>query len=109
MRLRSLERSARWWAWCAIAGALVGVAFNTKMLAGWIPGPAFVLAIIAGTFTWRTWRVEWRSIAGRLVVFAAATLIVSASWMLIVDAWPAQQRPYIGGSTDNTVQDLVLG
>ena len=36
--LQSLE-SRRWWAWTALAGCLVGVAFNTKMLAAWIPGP----------------------------------------------------------------------
>jgi len=29
--------------------------------------------------------------------------------MFVVDAWPASDRPYIGGSTDNTVRDLALG
>ena len=49
---------------------------------------------------------RWRA---RLAVLAAATLIVSASWLVIVDSWPASSRPYIGGSTDNTVLDLALG
>jgi 4-amino-4-deoxy-L-arabinose transferase-like glycosyltransferase len=43
--LQSVD-SRRWWAWTALAGLLVGVAFNIKMLAGWIPGPALALAII---------------------------------------------------------------
>ena len=29
--------------------------------------------------------------------------------MLVVDAWPASDRPYIGGSKDNTVYDLAVG
>jgi 4-amino-4-deoxy-L-arabinose transferase-like glycosyltransferase len=104
--LRSLE-SRRWWAWLALAGCLVGVAFNTKMLAAWIPGPAFALAIIvaARELSW----ASARRVAARLAVLGAVTLAVSGSWMVVVDAWPASQRPYIGGSTDNTVLDLALG
>jgi hypothetical protein len=30
-------------------------------------------------------------------------------WMVVVDLIPASSRPYIGGSTDNTVWDLVIG
>ncbi|TAK58362.1 MAG: phospholipid carrier-dependent glycosyltransferase [Dehalococcoidia bacterium] len=104
--LRSIE-SRRWWAWTALAGALVGVAFNTKMLAAWIPGPAFALAIVAAPP--HLDRATLRRLVARLAVLAAVTLAVSASWMLIVDAWPASQRPYVGGSTDNTVLDLALG
>ncbi|RLT38494.1 MAG: phospholipid carrier-dependent glycosyltransferase [Chloroflexi bacterium] len=104
--LRSLE-ARRWWVWAALAGLLVGIAFNSKMLAGWIPGPAFVLAILVG---WSgPWRAALRPTLGRLVVLGAVTLAASASWMLVVDRWPEDARPYIGGSTDNTVQDLVLG
>jgi 4-amino-4-deoxy-L-arabinose transferase-like glycosyltransferase len=29
--------------------------------------------------------------------------------MVVVDAWPASDRPYIGGSTNNTVLNLALG
>src|SRR5262249_42839069 len=50
-----------------------------------------------------------RRLLPRLAVLAAATFIVSGAWMLAVDTWPADSRPYIGGSKDNTVQDLVLG
>jgi 4-amino-4-deoxy-L-arabinose transferase-like glycosyltransferase len=104
--LRSLE-SRRWWAWTALAGFLVGVAFNTKMLAGWIPGPALALALIVALPSISL--ASARQLVARLAVLGAVTLIVSASWMVVVDAWPASQRPYIGGSTDNTVLDLALG
>jgi 4-amino-4-deoxy-L-arabinose transferase-like glycosyltransferase len=104
--LQSLE-SRRWWAWTALAGFLVGVAFNTKMGAGWIPGPAFALALVVAVPIIS--RTSIRRLGGRLAVLAAVTLIVSASWMTIVDAWPASDRPYVGGSTDNTVLNLALG
>lgn len=104
--LRSLD-SPRWWAWIATAGVLVGLAFNTKMLVGWMPGPAFVLAILVGVTG--SWRVSWRAWLPRVALLGVATLVVSASWLVVVDLWPASQRPYVGGSTDNTVYDLVLG
>ncbi len=104
--LRSLD-SRRWWAWTALAGFLVGVAFNIKMLAGWIPGPAFALALVVGMAALRMTSI--RRLAGQLAVLGLVTLVVSASWMVVVDAWPASQRPYIGGSTNNTVLNLALG
>lgn len=104
--LRSLE-SQRWWVWTAIAGLLVGVAFNIKMLAGWIPGPAFALAVVVATS--QISRASVQQLLARLAVLGAVTLIVSASWIVAVDLWPASDRPYIGGSTDNTALDLALG
>ncbi len=104
--LRSLE-SRRWWAWTALAGFLVGLAFNIKMLDGWIPGPALAMAPVVGMAALT--RASIRRLAGQLVVLGLVTLVVSASWMVVVDAWPASQRPYIGGSTNNTVLNLALG
>jgi 4-amino-4-deoxy-L-arabinose transferase-like glycosyltransferase len=104
--LRSLE-SRRWWAWTALAGFLIGVAFNIKMLDGWIPGPALVLALVVAVPAMS--RTSARRLLARLAVLGAVTLVVSASWMAVVDAWPASDRPYIGGSTNNTVLDLALG
>ncbi len=104
--LRSTE-GGRWWAWTILAGVLVGVGFNTKMLAAWIPGPALVLAIIVAMPVIH--RGSMRKLARQLAVFGAVTLVVSASWVLAVDAWPSSNRPYVGGSADNTVRDLVFG
>ncbi len=104
--MQSLQ-AGRWWAWTAAAGALVGVAFNTKMGAAWIPGPAFALAIVVGTPVLS--RANIKQTAMRLALLALATLIVSGSWVAIVDAWPATDRPYVGGSTDNTELNLIFG
>ncbi|MCC6959252.1 MAG: glycosyltransferase family 39 protein [Dehalococcoidia bacterium] len=104
--LRSLDSKRWWWAWIALAGALVGVAFNIKMLAAWIPGPAFALAVVVGMRGFG--RREWVRTGARLAILAAATFAVSASWMLAVDAVPASDRPYVGGSQDNSVQNLIV-
>lgn len=104
--LRSLD-GGRWWTWTAAAGLLVGIAFNTKMLAGWIPGPALALAIVVGVEG--TLLTSWRQWLPRLAVLGVVTLAASGSWMLIVDTWPASDRPYVGGSSDNSVSDLILG
>ena len=104
--LRSLEAN-HWWTWTTAAGVLVGIAFNTKMLVGWVPGPALALAIVVGVEG--PLKSAWRQWLPRMVVLSAVTLVVSASWMLIVDAWPSSDRPYIGGSNNDTVRDLVLG
>ncbi len=104
--LQSVE-SRRWWAWVVLAGFLVGVAFNIKMMAAWIPGPALALALVVSARE-VSWRAA-RDVIARLAVLGAVTLAVSASWMVVVDVWPADARPYVGGSTDNTVLDLALG
>ena len=97
--LRSLD-SKRWVWWLIASGVLIGIAFNTKMLAAFIPGPAFVLAIAVGS------RCRWRERIGRLAVFGLAVVVVSASWLVDRRPIPASARPYVGGSTDNTVWDL---
>ena len=103
--LRSLE-SRRWLAWTIAAGVLVGIAFNTKMLAAWIPGPALALALIVGAQG--AWHSSWRHHLPRVAILGIATLVMSLSWMLVVDNWPGD-RPYIGGSQDDSVQDLIVG
>ncbi|MGW7516490.1 glycosyltransferase family 39 protein [Streptomyces sp. NPDC054796] len=86
--------------WAAVA---IGFAFNTKMLQAYIVLPAFFLAYV----------VAARASLGRrlrnLAVAAVALVVSSGWWMFVVDRVPADSRPYIGGSTDNTVWDLVIG
>ena len=99
--VRALPRAS--WRWLALAGVALGFAFLTKMLQGLLVLPAlgFVYLVAAPT----TLRRRLAHLGG-----AAGALVVSAGWWLVVVAlWPASARPYIGGSTDNTVLDLVFG
>ncbi|MBG0817212.1 glycosyltransferase family 39 protein [Planomonospora sp. ID82291] len=86
-----------------VSAVLVGFAFNTKMLQAYLVVPAFALTYLAlapGTVPRRF---------GRLLAAGAALAVSSGWWMLAVDLWPAGSRPYVGGSTDNSVRDLVIG
>jgi 4-amino-4-deoxy-L-arabinose transferase-like glycosyltransferase len=85
------------------AAVMIGCAFNTKMLQAYIVLPALVVVYLfaaEGGF--------WRRIR-HLSLFTAVLAAASFWWMLIVDAIPASSRPYIGGSTTNSVWDLVIG
>nr|WP_089251315.1 glycosyltransferase family 39 protein [Rhodococcus kyotonensis] len=103
--VRSLQTAAgrRAAMWLAFAGVALGFAFLTKMLQGLLVLPAFGLTyLVAGQSRLRARLLH--------LVGAFAALIAGAGWwVLTVALWPADARPYIGGSTDNTVMDLVLG
>ncbi|MCD2193868.1 glycosyltransferase family 39 protein [Actinomycetospora endophytica] len=89
--------------WMALTGALLGLGFLTKMLQAWLVLPALAAVIVlAAAVTWRR----------RLVLLGVGlvSMIASVAWyVLLVDLWPTDSRPYIGGSTDNSFLDLVLG
>ncbi|WP_433465855.1 glycosyltransferase family 39 protein [Spirillospora sp. CA-128828] len=89
--------------WLAACGLFIGLAFNTKMLQAFLVLPAFALVYLVCAPVGRVRRLGHLTVAGGVLATA------SAWWMLIVAAVPASSRPYIGGSTDNTVWDLVIG
>ncbi|WP_067472481.1 glycosyltransferase family 39 protein [Actinomadura hibisca] len=86
-----------------LAAFLVGCGFNTKMLQAFLVVPAFGLVYLVAARPGVLRRVGHLLMAG--VVLAAS----SFWWMLVVDLIPEGKRPYIGGSTDNSVWDLVIG
>jgi 4-amino-4-deoxy-L-arabinose transferase-like glycosyltransferase len=89
--------------WMILAGALVGFGFLTKMLQAFLILPAFGIAyLVAGK----------PALGKRLLhlVLATVSLIVSAGWWVaIVELVPASARPYIGGSSTNSILELTLG
>ena len=44
-----------------------------------------------------------------LLAAGAAMFAAAGWWVALVELWPAGSRPYIGGSTDNSVLELVFG
>ena len=89
--------------WMALAGCALGFAFLTKLLQAFLVAPGLALAfLVAAPLT--LWQRVWKLMVG------AAAMIVSAGWyLLLVELWPADSRPYIGGSTDNSLVQLALG
>jgi len=89
--------------WLAVAGIALGLAFLSKYLQGLLVGPGLALAyVVAANASLR------RRVVG-LFVLGATTLITAGLWVAAVLATPASARPYIGGSTNNSVLDLIFG
>ncbi len=89
--------------WLVLAWSLVGFAFLTKMLQALLVAPAFALVyLVCAPTTFRRRFVQ--------SVWAFLALVTSAGWWVaIVELWPASSRPYIGGSQDNSVLELIWG
>ncbi|GAS96750.1 PMT family glycosyltransferase, 4-amino-4-deoxy-L-arabinose transferase [Mycolicibacterium canariasense] len=89
--------------WMALTGGAVGFAFLTKMLQAFLVLPGLGLAfLIAGGAT----------LGKRVgaVVVGVVAMVFSAGWYIaLVSLWPADARPYIAGSTDNSLLQLALG
>ncbi len=89
--------------WMALTGCVVGFAFLTKMLQAFLIVPGLALAFLFAAPT--GW---WRRLGALLV--GGATMILSAGWYIaMVSLWPAASRPFIAGSTDNSLLQLALG
>jgi len=98
---RSLETGRT--RWLLLSAAVVGLAFLTKYLAAYVVLPAFILTyLLLGPGGWR------RRI-GQLLGAAGVLLVSSGWWVAVVEAIPASARPFIGGSVDNSVLNLVFG
>lgn len=99
--VRAIENGG--YRWMALTGCVVGFAFLTKMLQAFLPVPAFALAFLVAAPT-----SLWRRLGALLI--AGLTMVVSAGWYIaLVSLWPAESRPYIAGSTDNSLLQLALG
>lgn len=85
------------------AMVLVGLGFNIKMLQAYL-----ILPALYGTYLFST-SISLPKRILHLTAGTAVLLVVSLSWALIVDAVPANQRPYIDSSTNNTVMELITG
>jgi 4-amino-4-deoxy-L-arabinose transferase-like glycosyltransferase len=88
--------------WMLLAAMFLGLGFVTKMLQAWIVVPAFALAYLVGSAAPVRRRV--------LDLIGAGAVLLAASlwWVALVSFWPVP-KPYIGGSTDGSVLNLVIG
>ena len=85
-----------------LAVTLVGIGFNIKMIQAFIVLPAILAVYLIGA------NVPLRKKAGHLGVAVLVLLIVSLSWAVAMDLTPADERPYIDNSGDNSVFSLIL-
>jgi 4-amino-4-deoxy-L-arabinose transferase-like glycosyltransferase len=83
--------------------ALIGLAFNIKMLAAFIVLPTFFLVYFLGAP---------RGMQRRIVDLTMAAVVLAATslpWVLTYELTPADRRPFIGGSSRNSMLELLVG
>ncbi len=89
--------------WLVVAATLVGFAFLTKMLQAFLVVPAFGLVYLLAA------PVSLRRRIAQLGIALATMIVASGWWVTIVQLTPAADRPYIGGSQDNSLLNLIFG
>jgi len=89
--------------WLLLGAFIVGLGFNIKMMQAFFPLPAFYALYFFGSKT------GWLRKIINLGIATILLVAVSLSWAAIVDLTPADSRPYIGSSDDNTVMGLIFG
>ncbi len=128
--LRALEGGRT--RWFVLAGACVGVGFETKMLVALVVVPGIAAAwalgrparggvdgLLLATPRRARVRVPARTRRGpfsntlaaltRPFAGAATLLLVGAAWPLLVELTPSADRPWISGTADNTIRSLIFG
>jgi 4-amino-4-deoxy-L-arabinose transferase-like glycosyltransferase len=90
----------RWIVW---AGVMVGLAFETKMLVAFMVVPGIVAA-------WLWVAPRGRLAAARqLLAGGGAMVAVGGAWPLLMTLTPAADRPWISGTSDNSIWSLIFG
>ncbi|MFN8172385.1 MAG: glycosyltransferase family 39 protein [Candidatus Nanopelagicales bacterium] len=89
--------------WLLAAGLAVAAAFQVKMLEAWMVYPALALAYLVAAPRPR-WTRVWHTLVAGLVSIAA-----SLWWIVLVTVTPAAERPWVGGTADNSAWSMVFG
>jgi 4-amino-4-deoxy-L-arabinose transferase-like glycosyltransferase len=99
--IRGLERAQT--KWLVLAGALVGFGFITKMMQAFLILPVMaVVYLLAAPTGW--WRRVWQ-----VCLMGVSVLIAAGWWVAAVALTPAADRPYVGGSQNNNILNLIFG
>ena len=85
-----------------VAGVFVGIGFQAKMAQAWLVLPALVVGVLLLPGRRRTRLAR----AGALL---AAGVVASLAWTVAIQLVPADRRPYVDGTTDNSTLTMVLG
>ncbi|MBI5964996.1 MAG: glycosyltransferase family 39 protein [Chloroflexi bacterium] len=89
--------------WLLLGAFIVGLSFNIKMMQAFLPLPAFYALYFFGS------KEGWLRKIINLGIATVLLIAVSLSWAVVVDLTPADSRPYIGSSGNNTVMGLITG
>ncbi|HSC03296.1 MAG TPA: glycosyltransferase family 39 protein, partial [Solirubrobacteraceae bacterium] len=93
--------------WLVLTGVCVGLGFETKMGVALLVVPGIALA-----WMWSRWGETWGArlhAFGQLLAGGAAMVAVGGAWPLLVTLTPAADRPWISGTSDNSIWSLIFG
>ena len=93
--------------WLVLCGVCVGLGFEAKMLVAMMVVPALALAWI-WTRSDGSRRERLRALR-QLLAGGAAMTVVALAWPLLVTLTPAGDRPWISGTSDNSIWSLIFG
>ena len=97
---RAIEKAGT--KWLLAVGALLGFAFLTKMMQAFTVVPAFGVAYLIAAPT------SLRRRAVQLLAGLGALVVAGGWWVVIVSLVPAADRPFIDGSPDNSIWNLIF-
>jgi 4-amino-4-deoxy-L-arabinose transferase-like glycosyltransferase len=95
----ALDGRTTWLVW---AGVMVGAGFETKMGTGLLVLPALALA-----YFWVAPRGRVTALK-QLLAGGVATAVVGLAWPVLVWLTPAADRPWVSGTSDNSIWSLIL-
>lgn len=91
--------------WLVLSGVAVGLGFETKMGVALMVVPG-----IAAAWMWVAPASRGRLVALRqLLAGGAAMAVVGLAWPALVWLTPAADRPWISGTSDNSIWSLIFG
>ena len=99
--LRGIEDGR--WRWAIAAGVFIGLGFLAKQLQVLLVVPPLALMWLLCARGGILRRI------GQLFAAAGAMIAAVAWYLLAVELWPENSRPYIGGSQNNSMVELTLG
>ena len=97
---RAIEKAG--WKWLAAAGAVIGLAFLSKMLQGFLIVPGLALA-----YLWAAPTTLGRRLL-HLLAAAAGIAVVAGSYLVLFQLTPTSVRPYMAGSETNSFLELTF-
>jgi 4-amino-4-deoxy-L-arabinose transferase-like glycosyltransferase len=89
--------------WIVLAGVAIGLGFEAKMAAALIVAPGLYAA-----WLWVAPR-GFATAVRQTFASVAALIAVGAAWPLLIALTPASQRPWISGTSDNSIWSLIAG
>jgi 4-amino-4-deoxy-L-arabinose transferase-like glycosyltransferase len=89
--------------WLVLCGVCVGLGFETKMAVALMVVPGIVAA-----YLWVAPRGRAAAARG-LLAGGAAMVVVGGAWPALMALTPASKRPWISGTSDNSIWSLITG